>query len=81
MEIANCRVYLQKDHSSLLFGERTIFVDIVKELPFLTIFHKDVDLFVFLMHLVDLSDVLVHQIFMYLYLSPQRIFLRIAQFY
>lgn len=57
-----------KDFSSLLLSHGSILVDLLKELAVLAELHENVDLVVLADDLIDLGDVLMHQILLEFYL-------------
>jgi len=57
----------------LFFRDGAILVDPIEQFSVFAKFHEDVYLIVFFDHLVDLRDVLMHQIFLQLYLSLDRL--------
>lgn len=58
-----------ENFSGLLLGHRAILVDLLKELAVLAELHENVDLVVLADDLIDLGDVLMHEILLEFYLS------------
>ena len=58
-----------KDFSSLLLSHGPILVDLLKELAVLAKLHENVDLVVLAYDLIDLGDVLMHEILLKFYLT------------
>lgn len=54
---------------SFLFLHGSSLIDFLKEFPIFAILHKDVDLVLFANDLIDLCNVLMHQIFLQFYFT------------
>jgi hypothetical protein len=64
-----------EDLCSLLFCHGAGLIDLIEEFPIFAILHKDVDLVLLLNDLINLRNVLMHQILLQFYLSLDGLYL------